>query len=443
MKPVSVAFVSLGCAKNLVDSERMLACLGEAGYLIGAEQDQAEVIVINTCGFVTEACQESYDVIGEALARKESGSCRRVIVTGCLPSRLGRRLLEDFPGIDALIGVNNREDLVGAISGDAGSGPRVLLGRKTKTPSRDTPRVRITASSYAYLRISEGCNQHCSFCTIPSIRGPFRSKSPRAIVSEARELLADGAVELDIIGQDTSSYGRDLSGSVGLGELLGMLDKLGGLSWLRVLYAYPLSLSKDTIKAMGELPHVLHYLDLPLQHISDPILRRMGRRFGRARSEKLIERLFKAMPDLALRTTMIVGFPGETDAQFAELLEFVGEVGFAALGAFAFSAEPGTAAADFPDQVPEAVKRQRVQALMQLQQQIVARRNRGMVGKTIKVLIDSQVSSRRFEGRYYGQAPEVDSVCRVQTGRSFVAGEIIFAVVSDFDGYDLIVKPAD
>ncbi len=443
VKPLSVAFVSLGCAKNLVDSERMLAQLGQGGYIVGAAQEQAEVIVINTCGFLAEACRESYEIIREALARKQSGPCRRVVVTGCLPSRLGRRLLDDLPGIDALVGVNNRHDLLRAITADPKSRPKVLLGRKPKTPSRDTPRVRITPASYAYLRISEGCSQHCSFCTIPAIRGPFRSKSPRTIVSEAKELLADGCAELNIIGQDTSSYGGDLPGSGGLAALLGQLDKLPGLSWLRVLYAYPLSLSNDTIKAMAQLPHVVHYLDLPLQHISDAILRRMGRRFGRARTEKLIEGLFKAMPDLALRTTMIVGFPGETDAQFAELLDFVRSVRFDALGAFTFSPEWGTAAADFPDQVPEHIKEQRLQDLMQLQQQIVARGNRAIVGKTINVLIDGQVSSRRFKGRYYAQAPEVDGVCLIQTRRSLTAGQIIRATVTGFEGYDLRVKPAD
>ncbi len=441
-KPLSVAFVSLGCAKNLVDSERMLALLGQAGCVVGADQDQAQVIVINTCGFLADACRESYEVIREALARKQSGPCRRVVVTGCLPSRLGRRLLDDLPGIDALVGVNNRRDLLRAITADPESNPKVLLSTKPKTPSRDTPRLHITPISYAYLRISEGCSQHCSFCTIPAIRGPFRSKSPRTILSEARELLTDGTAELNIIGQDTTSYGRDLPGSTGLPRLLGRLDKLPGLNWLRILYAYPSSLTNETIKAIADLPHLVHYLDLPLQHICDPILRRMGRRFSRARTEGLIERLFKAMPGLALRTTIIVGFPGETDAQFDQLLDFVRRVRFHALGAFTFSPEPGTAAADFPHQLPGHVKQQRLQALMQLQQQIVAQRNTALLGERIDVLIDRQISSRRFEGRYYAQAPEVDSLCRIWTRRSLAARQIIPAIVTGFDGYDLKVKAA-
>ncbi len=442
-KSLSVAFVSLGCAKNMVDSERMLALLGQAGYIVGAPQDQAELIVINTCGFLADACRESYEIIREALALKQIGPCRRVVVTGCLPSRLGPRLLEDLPGIDALVGVNNRQDLLRAITADSKSGPRILLGRKAQTPSRDTPRVRITPTSYAYLRISEGCSQHCSFCTIPAIRGPFRSKPARTILSEARELLADGAAELNIIGQDTTSYGRDLSAGTGLAALLARLDELPGLSWLRVLYAYPASLSNDTIKAMADLPHLLHYLDLPLQHICDPILRRMGRRFSRARTEKLIDRLFKAMPDLALRSTIIVGFPGETDAQFAELLDFIRRLRFHALGVFTFSPEPGTPAADFTHQVPEQIKQQRIQALMQLQQQIVAQRNLALLGQKINVLIDRSISSRRYQGRYYAQAPEVDSLCLIQTRRSLSPGQIIPAIVTSFQEYDLRVKPAD
>ncbi|MCK4850341.1 MAG: 30S ribosomal protein S12 methylthiotransferase RimO [Phycisphaerae bacterium] len=443
IEPLSVAFVSLGCAKNLVDSERMLAMLGEAGYTVGAEQDQAEVIVINTCGFLADACRESYEVIREALSRKQTGPCRRVVVTGCLPSRLGRRLLDDLPGIDALVGVNNRRDLLRAVAAETESSPKVLLSTKNKTPSRDTPRVRITPGSYAYLRISEGCSQHCSFCTIPAIRGPFRSKSPRTILSEAKELLADGSVELNIIGQDTSSYGRDLPADTGLAALLAKLDKLPGLGWLRILYAYPSSLTNDTIKAMADLPHFVHYLDLPLQHISDPILRRMGRRFSRARSEKLIDRLFKAMPDLALRTTIIVGFPGETEAQFDELLDFVRRLRFHALGAFTFSPEPGTPAADFPHQAPEHVKQQRLQALMQLQQEIVAQRNTALLGEKIDVLIDRQISPRRFEGRYYAQAPEVDGICRVRSRRPLAVGQIVRTKITGYDGYDLLVVAPD
>ncbi len=429
IKPLSVAFVSLGCAKNLVDSERMLALLGQAGHIIGADHDQADVIVINTCGFLADACQESYEVVHEALARKQAGPCRKVVVAGCLPSRLGRKLLEDLPGIDALVGVNNRQDLLQAITAEAQSRAKILLGRKAKPPKQDTPRVRITPGSYAYLRISEGCSQHCSFCTIPAIRGPFRSKSARAILAEARELITDGSAELNIIGQDTTSYGCDLPGSTGLANMLAQLDKLPSLNWLRILYAYPSSLTNDIIKAMADKSHVLHYLDMPLQHISEPILRGMGRRFSRARTEKLIDRLFKAMPDLALRTTIIVGFPGETDDHFNELLGFVRQVRFHALGAFAFSPEPGTPAADFPHQVPEHIKQQRLQTLMQLQQEIVAQRNTALLGEKIDVLIDGQISPRRFEGRYYAQAPEVDSLCIVQSHRSLGVGRITPAAV--------------
>ena len=284
---------------------------------------------------------------------------------------------------------------------------------------------------------------HLFFCTIPAIRGPYRSKSPRTIISEAKELLADGAVELNIIGQDTTSYSRDLPAVGGLADLLRKLDKLSHLSWLRVLYAHPSSLNNDMIKAISDSAHVVHYLDLPLQHINDRILRQMARPFSRARTELLIERLFKAMPDLALRTTMIVGFPGETDSQFQELLDFIRQVRFYALGAFVFSPEPGTPAADFPRQIPENLKRQRLEVLMQLQQQIVAERNNSLIGKRIDVLLERRPTRGRAQGRYYAQAPEVDSVCHIHNHRSFTPGQIIATIVTGYDGYDLQVKPAD
>ena len=437
---LTVAFVSLGCAKNLVDSERILAWIGQAGHVLGAPHEQADVIIINTCGFIADACQESYEAIGQALAQKRTGPCRRVIVAGCLPQRVGRQLLKDFPDIDALLGPNSSEtELLKAISGQG----RILLGRQTKRPRRDTPRVRITPIAYTYLRISEGCSQHCSFCTIPAIRGPYRSKTAGAILSEARELLANGTTELNIIGQDTSSYGRDLSDGSGLGPLLRQLDKLTGLGWLRVLYAYPSSLDNSTIKAMAQAEHVVHYLDLPLQHINDRILRRMGRRFSRARTERLLDCLFRAMPDLALRTTMIVGFPGETDAEFQELLDFVAQVRFHALGAFAFSPEPGTPAAKFAGQIPEHIQQQRLDALMDTQQRIVMDRNKSLAGTRVDVLVERVMSARRAQGRYYGQAPEVDSICRIRTSRAVEQGHIIPAIIRGYDGYDLTVEPAD
>jgi len=366
------------------------------------------------------------------------------VVAGCLPQRHGRKLLEDLPGIDALLGPNSsRADLLRAIVGDSQTAPKVSLARRITRPPKDTPRVRITPAPYAYLRISEGCSQHCSFCTIPAIRGPYRSKSARTILSEAKELLADGVVELNIIGQDTSSYGCDLPGTGGLADLLRRLDKVPGLKWLRILYGYPSSLDNDTIKAIAESAHVVHYLDLPLQHINDRILRRMGRRFSRARTERLIERLFKAMPDLALRTTMIVGFPGETDSEFNELLDFARQVRFHALGAFVFSPEAGTAAAAFPKQVPENLKRRRLEALMQIQQHIVVERNRSLIGKQFDVLIERSAGFGQALGRYYAQAPEVDGLCRIRSRRPITAGQIIPAVVTSYDGYDLLVKPVD
>jgi ribosomal protein S12 methylthiotransferase len=440
-KAPKVALVSLGCPKNLIDSERMLALLAEGGCMVGAPVGRAEVILINTCGFLASARQESLEAIAEAAGRKHRGKARRVVVAGCLAARDGEKLYAAVPGIDAIVGLNDREEILSAVLGE---GRITKLGHcPTGGPGRVSPiatdagRFRLTPRHTAYLRIAEGCSRRCTFCTIPAIRGPLRSKPPRTVLQEAAELVADGAAELNIVGQDTTSYGRDLGGRCDLAVLLRRLDSLSGLRWLRLMYAYPRRVSRRIIDAMAGCPRVVHYLDLPLQHVSDPVLRRMGRGTSRRTIETLLADLRRRMGDIVIRTTFIVGFPGETDKAFQELLRFVRDFRFAALGAFRFSPEEGTAAAAMPGQVPEEVKAGRAEELMLAQQEIAFQANRRMVGKKLEVLVDGVNSAGGCVGRYCGQAPEVDGVCLLKRRRP--TGGFHVARVIGWEGYDLIV----
>lgn len=435
-QPIRVCLVSLGCPKNLVDSEIMLGQLAQGGLVVGAPMDAADVIVVNTCGFLSAARDESLEVIREALGHKASRKGVRVIVAGCLASRDGQTLYEQAPGIDAVIGVNDRDRLLSAV---LAAGAVTALGPCPSTMESDSGRFRLTARHSTYLRISEGCSQKCTYCTIPDIRGPLRSKPPQAILAEARELIADGAVELNLIAQDTTSYGLDLGSPNSLASLLRSLDRLKDLCWLRLLYTYPRRFTDDLIDTLAAADHVLPYVDLPLQHISDDILRRMGRGVKRSQVEDLLTKLRSRVEGIVLRTTFIVGFPGETQQQFEELLQFVKDFRFGAMGVFEYSPEPGTPAAEMPDQIPPEVKAQRSEALMLAQQQIALEANAAMVGRPIEVLVDGADARGCCLGRYYGQAPDIDSICYLTEPHppgAFVTGKVI-----DCQGYDLIVEP--
>jgi ribosomal protein S12 methylthiotransferase len=458
--------ISLGCPKNLVDSERILALLAEGGCTVNAAMNRADAIVVNTCGFLSAARDESLGVIREALACKRAGTARRVVVAGCLVNRDARKLYELVPGIDAIVGVNDRDDILSAVTGtgrvtdvspilraDAGASGSVLqssirpFGRPYGRDPRsailsDSGRFRLTPCHTAYLRISEGCSRRCTFCTIGAIRGPFRSKPPQAVLAEARELIADGAVELNIIGQDTTSYGTDFRGAhgrsgPGLDGLLRDLDKLDGVRWIRLMYAYPRGFTEPLIDAVAQCPRVVKYVDLPLQHINDTVLRRMGRGVTRKGTEKLLERLRRRIPRLVLRTTFIVGFPGESESQFAELLAFARDFRFDALGVFEYSAEEGTPAARLRGAVPAAVKAQRAAAIMLAQRRIAFAANRRKVGRPIEVLVDGVGAAGRCVGRHYGQAPDIDSVCILRRPRP--QGSFVSAGVAGSEQYDLIV----
>ena len=460
----TVAFVSLGCPKNLVDSERMLGLLAEDGLIVTQDTEAADAIVINTCGFLEASKTESMGQIQRAIELKKD-KCRRVVVAGCLVQRHKTRLLAEAPGIDKLVGVFDREHIVQAVRGvdNPRSEDGHYLGKyhdltkslaggveikETKTRrlavfEDDRSRLRLTPRHWAYLRISEGCNQGCAFCTIPSIRGPMRSKPVDHILAEAKELAADGAVELNLIGQDTTSYGTDIGYGEGLAGLLRRLDgELKDVHWLRLMYAYPSCFSDEMIRAIGGAGRVVKYIDMPLQHINDEILLRMKRRVTRKQIETLLEKLRRWVPGITVRTTFIAGSPGETDEQHGELVKFVSEFGFDMMGVFPYSAEAGTPMGRMENQIPEDVKAARVEELMLAQQEVAFGRAKGMVGKTVEVLIDRAAGRDAEEGwvgRTAGQAPDIDSVTFVH-GEGLHAGQLRQVKVTDYQAYDLVAE---
>jgi ribosomal protein S12 methylthiotransferase len=446
----TVGFVALGCPKNLVDSERMLAEIVQAGFLLAAEPERADVVVINTCGFIEPAKLESLDAIDQAIENKKRGNVRKVIVTGCLSQRLGEALLDEADGIDAVVGLEHRDSIVRVIQDALASDrPQVFHGPTSETVADDRVRLRIGLAHSAYLRISEGCSHRCSFCTIPAIRGPFRSKPAGMVLDEAKELVASGAVELNVIGQDTTMYGRDLHLKSALASLLRQMEPIPGLSWIRLLYAYPTGIDEDLIQTLAESKKIVHYLDIPIQHASDPVLKAMRRPDTNAALRGLVEKLRIAVSDIVLRTTVIVGFPGETQADFDELLAFIRWARFDALGAFTYFPEAGTPAAEMPEQIPDEVKQARFDQLMRVQQEIAFARNEDRVGGTFACLVDScDPSSGRGgkkrsrptgRGRFYGQAPDIDSACLIQ-GCSARPGQLIDVRVVGTQDYDLLVE---
>jgi len=437
---ITVGFVSLGCPKNTVDSERMLAEIAEAGFVITAELDNADVIVINTCCFIAPAKTESLEAIRRAVDRKLSSNVKKVIVAGCLPEREGRQLFNQVDGIDAVIGLGQRDNIADIIEKTFSYGqPTAHLDRSPQIIHDDRTRLLITPGHWAYLRISEGCNHRCSFCTIPAIRGRFRSKPKELVLAEANELVSAGTVELNIIAQDTTHYGRDLKIKTGLAGLVSELEKNAGLSWIRLMYLYPAGIDDKLIETIAESEKIVRYLDIPIQHVNNKILKAMRRPDTRDQLQRLIEKLRRAMPDIVLRTTVIVGFPGESERQFIELLDFVKWAEFDALGCFKFYAESGTAAAQMPGQVPEEVKQQRLEELMLTQQKIAFARNKNRIGSKLTCLVDSVDSNRLGRGRFYGQAPDIDSVCIIKKC-SAKPGEFINTKVVGTKGYDLLIE---
>ena len=435
-----VGFISLGCAKNLVDSEVMLARLAEAGCALTSNLAQADVIVVNTCGFLAAARDEALDAINEAASHKQTGRCRRLVVVGCLVQRDRHRLEQAAPAVDVLLGVNQRDEIAQAVlAAHPPERPSISDHACSPMPT-DTARLRLTPRNYAYLRIAEGCDQQCTFCTIPLIRGPMRSKPLDVVLDEARELIADDVLELNVIAQDTTAYGRDLDSGPALADLLRRLNDLEGLAWIRLMYAYPRHFNHAIIDALAECERIVNYVDLPLQHINDRILRRMGRRVSRSDVEALLDGLRTRIPHIAIRTTLMVGFPGETDAEFDELHDFVRQTRFDALGAFVYSHEPETPAARLTDQLPEHVKQQRRDAIMQTQQAIALANADAMVGRRLTLLVEQTELDGRLIARHPGQAPEVDGLVVVNAPPPD-CGPLLEAECVASEGYDLIAEP--
>jgi ribosomal protein S12 methylthiotransferase len=435
------AFVSLGCPKNLVDSERMLGMLRLDGYELVDDPRGADFAIVNTCGFIEAARQESFGAIDEMLELKRSGQLRGVIVSGCLAERQKESLLIDRPDIDQLVGVFGREEVTKVADRLLGglTEQRLVFHPAPTHPLPDTARMRITPRHFAFLKISEGCDRLCTFCAIPRMRGKHFSKPIEEVAAEARELAADGVRELVIVAQDTTYYGMDLYGRPRLPELLRELEQVEGLDWIRLMYFYPMYVSDELIDTIAASNRIVPYLDMPLQHINDRMLRRMQRRVARAETEELLGKLRTRIPNLVLRTTFITGFPGETDAEFEELVDFVGEQRFERLGVFTYSFEPDTPAARLPDHLSEAVKADRREQLMAVQQDIAFEWNDAQTGRQLDVLIDAAVpeENNAWVGRSYADAPDVDGVVYV-TGDGLSAGSIVPCEIVGRSGYDLV-----
>jgi len=435
------SFVSLGCPKNLVDSERMLGLLQIDGYQLVQDPAGSDFAVVNTCGFIEQARDESYGAIEEMLDLKRQGKLRGVIVSGCLAEREKEALLERCPEIDQIVGVFSRDDVTRAADRLIGhlDEQRSVFRPAPVRPLDDRGRFRITPRHFAYLKISEGCDRLCTFCAIPKMRGKHATKPIEDVVDETRQLAADGVRELVIVAQDTTYYGKDLYGEPRLTELLAQLEAVDGIEWIRLMYLYPMYFEDRLIEAIAQSEKIVPYLDMPLQHINDTMLRRMQRRVSRAETEELIAKLREQIDNLVMRTTFISGFPGESDEQHAELVEFVRQQRFERLGVFTYSLEEDTPAAKLPDHLPEDLKEQRREQLMAVQQELAFDWNEGQVGRQVDVIIDAAVSESdgAWVGRSFADAPDVDGLVYV-TGDNLSPGKIAQCEVVGYQDYDLV-----
>jgi ribosomal protein S12 methylthiotransferase len=455
---MKIGFVSLGCPKNLVDSEVMLGMAEKDGHEITADASQADVLVVNTCAFIDRAKTESIDTILEMAALKKQAAGRKLVVTGCLAERYREELRKEIPEIDAIYGTGEVEGLSQfmAGSGSADPGAAKALPFYTKPPvfgvdlptyiyDADTPRKRVTPGHYAYVKIAEGCDYKCAFCIIPKMRGHYRSRSIESIVKEAQQLAAQGVKELLLISQDTTFYGIDRGEHGALPKLLRALNDVAGLEWIRLLYLYPTTITGEVIDAIADLDKVVKYIDLPLQHASDTVLKRMKRPGTRKSYVRLLQNIRARIPNVALRTTFIVGFPGETAADFAELESFIDEIGFDHVGVFTYSHEEGTSAHDLQDDVPAATKKKRRERLMARQREIVSARQQARLGERTRLVVDGQSAEHELvlQGRLPGQAPEIDPVVYLtDCDPSLIGkGSFIDVEIVGSQDYDLVARP--
>ncbi|HIU49251.1 MAG TPA: 30S ribosomal protein S12 methylthiotransferase RimO [Candidatus Avimonoglobus intestinipullorum] len=433
----NIGMVSLGCAKNQTDSETMLGILAERGHRLVADPKAADVIVVNTCGFIESAKQESIDTLLE-MAQYKDGRCKILIAAGCLAERYHDEILQELPEVDAVVGTGDYDKIAEVVEQALGGARPLLYGNMDRTPEEGLPRVLTTPAYTAYLKIADGCDNRCTYCAIPMIRGRFRSRRIEDIVAEARELAAAGVKELILIAQDTTRYGADLYGEYALDRLLEELCTVEGIYWIRVHYYYTEAVTERLIDVMAAHEQICNYVDMPIQHINDTILRRMARRTNRAEIEEKIRMIREKMPDVTIRTSLIVGFPGETEEQFEELYQFAKDVRFDRLGAFAYSQEEGTPAAAFEGQVAEDVKAARLEQLMALQQEISRARNQEKIGTELEVLVEGyDAENYLYFGRSRGDSIGVDSTVYFAARDEVEIGSFVRVRILDADAYDL------
>ena len=436
---MKILFISLGCDKNLVDSEVMLGLLASRGYEMIDDEQEADIIVVNTCCFIHDAKQESVDNILEMAEYKKTGKLKALIVTGCLAERYRQEIIDEIPEVDAVLGTTAYDKILDAVD-EALEGKHFLEMEDLQAlPVVDTKRQITTGGHFAYMKIAEGCDKHCTYCIIPKIRGTYRSVPMEQLIKEAEELAAQGVKELILVAQETTLYGKDLYGEKSLHKLLKELCKVSGIQWIRILYCYPEEITDELIQVIKEEPKICHYLDLPIQHANDEILKRMGRRTSKQELIDIVTKLRKEIPDICLRTTLITGFPGETEEQHQELVEFVDEMEFDRLGVFTYSPEEDTPAATMSDQIDEEVKLERQAELMELQQEIAFDTAENMIGREMLVMIEGKIADEpAYVGRTYRDAPKVDGLIFVETGELLMSGDFAKVTVTGAEEYDLI-----
>lgn len=436
---MKILFISLGCDKNLVDTEVMLGMLASRGYEMTNDEQEADIIVINTCCFIHDAKEESIQNILEMAEYKKNGSAKALIVTGCMAERYRQEILDEIPEVDEVLGTTAYDRILDAVDAALAGQHEVMTADLDALPLPETKRLVTTGGHFAYLKIAEGCDKHCTYCIIPKIRGNFRSVPMERLLKEAQDLAEQGVKELILVAQETTLYGKDLYGEKSLPKLLRELCKISGIRWIRILYCYPEEITDELIQVMKEEPKICHYLDLPIQHANDTILKRMGRRTSKQELIDIVQKLRKEIPDICLRTTLITGFPGETQEQHEEVMEFIDTLEFDRLGAFTYSPEEDTPAATFEDQIDEEVKEDRQADIMELQQEIAFDKAEDMIGREVLVMIEGKVvDENAYVGRTYRDAPNVDGLIFINTDVELISGDFAKVKVTGALDYDLI-----
>lgn len=439
MKDKKLLFISLGCDKNLVDSEFMIGMLTNEGVVLCDDETEADIIIINSCCFINDAKEESINTILEMAEYKKSGNCKALIVTGCLSQRYQDEIQTEIPEVDAILGTNSYDAICEAVREALNQHTYKNVATLEGLPKFTTKRTVTTGGHFAYLKIAEGCNKNCTYCIIPSIRGRYRSVPMEDLIAQAKELVENGVKELILVAQETTLYGVDIYGEKSLHKLLDELNKIPGLFWIRVMYCYPEEIYEELIDAMIRNKKVCHYLDMPIQHCNDEILRKMARRTNRKELEERISYLRERIPDITLRTTLICGFPGETEEMHEELMQFINDMEFDRLGAFAYSPEEGTVAAELPDQVDEELKLDWQADVMELQEEVIFDKNETLIGMSTYAFIEGKVADENaYIGRTYRDAPNVDGYIFINTDEELMTGDIVKVKVTGAYEYDLI-----